>query len=439
MYFERSSSAIHFESNEFCRPHRPDRARRLHHSKYTAAAHVDENQTMVEAQSNQDGPVAPLWVRRPKSLHLIAYSVAALVFTGQIAAVILRGSDWPTALSVLLAGGGVALSWWRPWAGLVVTSAASFAVTAVGHDPLSVWMMAVLVLFSVTLRGKQPLAGTGIVAAFFLGAFMTLGGFRGGAIVGAAALFSAIAGGATGAALRIHREHWRTLEERAESAIATREIEATRRVTEERLRIARDLHDVIGHQVAMLSLHLGAAEIGLPEDAESSRQALVSARSSARAVVVETQRILALLRLADDISEDEALRPTPALSGLEGLIASFESIGLDVHPSIDIPAGFVEPSVGVTVYRVVQEALTNAYRHGEGAATVDVGQRDGRICVTVENRVGRSLRGSGSGSGLGLVGMRERVESSSGRLTIDSDDGRFRVHAEFSPLGAVVR
>ncbi|MEU9546354.1 two-component sensor histidine kinase [Streptomyces sp. RLB3-17] len=394
---------------------------------------------MVEAQSNQDGPVAPLWVRRPKSLHLIAYSVAALVFTGQIAAVILRGSDWPTALSVLLAGGGVALSWWRPWAGLVVTSAASFAVTAVGHDPLSVWMMAVLVLFSVTLRGKQPLAGTGIVAAFFLGAFMTLGGFRGGAIVGAAALFSAIAGGATGAALRIHREHWRTLEERAESAIATREIEATRRVTEERLRIARDLHDVIGHQVAMLSLHLGAAEIGLPADAESSRQALVSARSSARAVVVETQRILALLRLADDISEDEALRPTPALSGLEGLIASFESIGLDVHPSIDIPAGFVEPSVGVTVYRVVQEALTNAYRHGEGAATVDVGQRDGRICVTVENRVGHSLRGSGSGSGLGLVGMRERVESSSGRLTIDSDDGRFRVHAEFSPLGAVVR
>ncbi|MFF9127834.1 sensor histidine kinase [Streptomyces sp. NPDC014889] len=393
---------------------------------------------MVTAQNNQDGPVAPLWVRRPEALHLVAYSVAALVFTGQIVAVILRGSDWPTALSVLLAGGGVALSWWRPWAGLVGASAASFAVTAVGHDPLSVWMMAVLVLLSVTFRGKQPLAGTGIVAASFLGAFMTLGGFRGGAIVGAAALFSAIAGGATGAALRIHREHWRTLEERAENAIATREIEATRRVTEERLRIARDLHDVIGHQVAMLSLHLGAAEIGLPEDAESSLQALASARSSARTVVVETQRILALLRLGDDSSDDEALRPAPALSGLQSLIASFESIGLEVRPSIDIPAGFVEPSVGVTVYRVVQEALTNAYRHGEGAATVDVREHDGRICVTVENRVGHSLRDSGSGSGLGLLGMRERVESSSGRLTIDSDDGRFRVHAEFSPLGAVV-
>lgn len=393
---------------------------------------------MVKARHDQNGLAAPLWVRRPEVLHRVAYSVAALTFTGQIVAVVLRGSGWPTVLSVLLAGGGVALSWWKPWAGLVVTSAASFAVTAVGQDPLSVWMMAVLVLFSVALRGKQPLAGTAVVAAFFLGAFMTLGGFRGGAIVGAAALFSAIAGGATGGALRIHRDHWWILEERAENAIATREIEAVRRVTEERLRIARDLHDVIGHQVAMLSLHLGVAEIGLPEGSESSRQALVSARSSARTVVVETQRILALLRREDDVSDGEALRPIPALSGLEGLVASFESIGLAVRPSIDIPAVFVEPSVGVTVYRVVQEALTNAYRHGEGTATVDVRERDGRICVTVENGVSQ-VRGSGPGSGLGLVGMRERVESSSGRLTIDSDGGRFRVRAEFSPLGAVVR
>ena len=400
---------------------------------------MNDNELMVQVRSSEEGPAVPLWVRRPEVLHRAAYAVAALVFTGQIVAVLVRGSGWPTALSVLLAGGGVALSWWKPWAGLVVTSAASFAVTAVGRDPLSVWMMAVLVLFSVTLRGKQPLVGTGIVAASFLGAFMTLGGFRGGAVVGAAAVFSAVAGGATGTALRIHRDHWWILAERAESAIATREIEATRRVTEERLRIARDLHDVIGHQVAMLSLHLGAAEIGLPEDAASSREALVSARSSARTVIVETQRILSLLRLGDDVSDDEALRPTPSLSGLEGLLASFESIGLDIRPSLDIPAGFVEPSVGVTVYRVVQEALTNAYRHGEGTATVEVRERDGRIIVTVENRVAHAPHDSGSGSGLGLVGMRERVESSHGRLTIDRHHGRFRVHAEFSPLGALVR
>lgn len=393
---------------------------------------------MVKAQDNQGCPAAPLWIRRPEVLNLVAYSVAALVFTGQIAAVVVTGSDWPTAISVLLAGGGVVLSWWKPWAGLVVTSAASFAVTAVGRDPLPVWMMAVLVLFSFALRGKQPVAGTAVVAGFFLAAFMTVGGFRGGAVAGAAALFSAVAGGAAGAALRIYRDHWQTLVEVAEAAIATREIEATRRVAEERLRIARDLHDVIAHQVAMLSVHLGVAEIGLPEGAGSSRQALASARASGRTVVVETQRILTLLRRGEDISDEEALRPTPALSGLAGLIASFEGIGLDVHPSIDIPADFAEPSVGVTVYRVVQECLTNAYRHGEGAATVDVRAHHGAICVTVENPVGHSPRASGSGSGLGLTGMRERVESSGGRLTIDSDGGRFRVRAEFSPAGAVI-
>jgi signal transduction histidine kinase len=393
---------------------------------------------MVKAQDDQGGPSAPLWIRRPEALQLVAYSVAGLVFTGQIVALVLMRSDWPTVLSVLLAGGGVVLSWWKPWAGLIVTSAASFAVTAVGRDPLSVWMMAVLVLFSFTLRGKQSVVGTAVVAGFFLAAFMTVGGFRGGAIAGAAALFSALAGGATGAALRIYRDHWQTLVEMAETAIATREVEATRRVTEERLRIARDLHDVIAHQVAMLSVHLGVAEIGLPEGAESSRQALASARASGRTVVVETQRILALLRRGEDISDEEALRPTPALSGLGGLIASFASIGLDIRPSIDIPAGFAEPSVGVTVYRVVQECLTNAYRHGEGTATVDVRAHDGRFCVTVENPIGHSPRGSGSGSGLGLVGMRERVESSGGRLTIDSDGRRFRVRAEFSPVGAVV-
>lgn len=397
---------------------------------------------MIRALGTQngipEGPVAPLWIRRPEMLHVLAYATAALVFTGQLAVVLARGSGWPTVLSVLLAGGGIALSWWLPWPGLVVTSAASFAVSAVDSNPLPVWMMAVLVLFSVTFRGKRPLPATVIVAASFLGAFMTVGGFRGGAVGGAAALFSAIAGGASGAALRIHRDHWWILEERAENAIATREIEATRRVIEERLRIARDFHDVVGHQVAMLSMHLGAAEIGLPEGAESSRQALVSARSSARTVIVETQRILVLLRRAEALSDDEALRPVPALSGLDGLIASFESIGLDVRSGIDLPAGFVEPSVGVTVYRVVQEALTNAHRHGEGTATVDVSERDGWICVTVENRAAQAHRDSASGSGLGLLGMRERVESSNGRLTIDNDGGLFRVRAEFSVAGEVV-
>jgi signal transduction histidine kinase len=392
---------------------------------------------MVTVSSSEVGSAAPRWIRRPEVLHQVAYSVAALIFVGQLIVVVVTGAGSPVALSVLVGGVGVAVSWRYPWTGLVITSGASFAVSAAGRDPLSVWMLAVLVLFSCTLRGRQPLAGTALVALVFLASFMTVGGFRGGAAAGAAAVFSAVAGGATGAALRSYRARWMALAEQAQAAIMTREAEATRRVAEERLRIARDLHDVIAHQVAMLSVHLGVAEVSLPDGAESSRQALASARTSGRTVIDETQRILVLLRRGSDPVDDEALHPTPALTGLGALIASFEGVGLAVGSSIDIPAGFAEPGVGVTVYRVVQEGLTNAHRYGDGTASVDVRVRDGRFCVTVENPVG-SRREPRHGSGLGLVGMRERVESFGGRLTVDDDLGRFQVRAEFQLTGALL-
>ncbi|GAB3249529.1 histidine kinase [Kineosporia babensis] len=375
----------------------------------------------------------PLWIRRPELVHRLAYTAAGLSFTGQLVATAIRDWDGQVALSVLVAGIGVALSGRRPWAGLALVSAASFAVTAVGNDPLSVWMMAVFVLISVTFRGLPVLPATALVAAFFLGAFMTVGGFRGGPVVGSAALFSAIAGGAVGAALRAHREQWWMLQERTARALAARELEGSRRVIEERLRIARDLHDVVGHQVAMLSMNLGIAEIGLAPDAAGPRQALVQARSNARTVIAETQRILTLLRQEDD---PEALRPTPSLQGLDGLIVSYQSLGLRVDYDVSVPDDQVEPSVGVTVFRVVQEALTNAYRHGEGAAKVSVRERDGRLRVTVANRAGRSDTAEG---GWGLVGMRERVESAHGRLSITRDDGWFRVEAEFGVLAEALK
>lgn len=374
----------------------------------------------------------PLWVRSPARVHQLAYAAAALVFTGQIVAVLARGSSAGTVLAVLAAGLGVALSWWRPWAGLVVTSASSFAVTAVGQDPLSVWMMAVLVLFSFAFRGKPVVVGTAIVAGFFLAAYMTVGGFTGGAVVGCAAVFSAIGGGATGAALRIHREHWLVLEQRARAAVATREVEVGRRVTEERLRIARDLHDVVGHQVAMLSVYLGVAEIGLPREATSSREALESARSSARSIVEETQRILSLLRRGSAVPDAEALQPTPSLTGLDSLIASFESIGLVVDADIQVGSDSLEPSTGIAVYRIVQEALTNAYQHGEGSVDVTVTVQGDRATVMAENDVAHSREGSVRSGGLGLVGMRERAESSGGGLSITTVDDRFRVVAEIN-------
>jgi signal transduction histidine kinase len=92
----------------------------------------------------------------------------------------------------------------------------------------------------------------------------------------------------------------------------------------------------------------------------------------------------------------------------------------------------------VTVYRVVQEGLTNAHRYGNGTATVDVALCNGQLCVTVQNPVGDASSVPGHGSGLGLVGMRERVESFGGRLTVDDEGGRFQVRAEFRLTQAAI-
>ncbi|WP_052521455.1 sensor histidine kinase [Agreia bicolorata] len=186
----------------------------------------------------------------------------------------------------------------------------------------------------------------------------------------------------------------------------------------------------------MLSVNLGVAEIGLPPEASSSRQALDSAPSNARNVVSETQRILTLLRRGDAVADEDALRPTPSLAALDSLIESLESIGLEVTASISVPDAAHEPVVGVTVYRIVQEALTNAYRHGEGAAVVGVHEEGGRIHVCVENRISHTLGGAVAGSGLGLVEMRERAESCGGALAVSSVEDRFRISAEHSPVGA---
>ena len=391
---------------------------------------------MRTVDDHNDPPRVPLWISRPRALDLGAHALAGAVFVGQLIVALVSGADVTTVMAVVAAGAGVALSWWKPWPGLVVAGAASFVVTAIGEDPVSVWMVAVLVLFSFAYRGRSPVLGTLVVATFFFAGLATGDSFGGGALVAVAALFTAIGGGATGAALRLSRDHWLASEERAQAAIAAREMEADRRVTEERLRIARDLHDIVGHQVAMLSVNLGVAEIGLPDQATSSRQALESARVNARTVVSETQRILVVLRRGDAAPEGDELRPTPSLSGLHGLIASFESIGLSVDASITLSDATGASSAGVTIYRVLQEALTNAYRHGDGVATIEVREDADAVRVSVDNAVGHAPRALLPGSGLGLIGMRERVESWGGHLTIDDADSHFRISVEFSPAGA---
>ena len=225
------------------------------------------------------------------------------------------------------------------------------------------------------------------------------------------------------------------LEDRARRAEESREETARRRVAEDRVRIARELHDVIAHHVAVISVQAGVAEHVVEKDPATSRAALRQVRSSAKAVLTELQSVLSVLR------QDENALPTtpvPGLARVQELVDSFSSTGAPVELDLPSPVPALPPVVDLAAFRLVQEALTNVQKHAPGAATtvtvhrsrdgVDLVVSNGRPPARRDGPVGSS--GSGSGSGLGLVGMRERVSAVGGSLeTGPTPDGGFRVAA----------
>jgi signal transduction histidine kinase len=365
---------------------------------------------------------SPVWIRRPGVLHAGAAVLIALAASVEFVRIIADIAGLLPFAALLITVAGAVLARWRPWPGLIVAAAGCLLSALAGWDPIVMWSITVFALFSFTLRGMPAVRGTAFVgAALYLVTaiaqdynFLSLQSFP--------AVVSAIAGGATGNAIRIHQEYLYSLEQRAADAESTRELEATRRVAEERLRIARDLHDVVGHQVAVVSMHLGVAEVNLPPEADSTRTALEAARTAVRSVLVETQRILELLRRGTD-TDESAAQPAPELSRLAELVESYRQIGLQVEATIgEIPAG-IDPAVSLTAYRIVQEALTNAHRHGDGTASLRVTADDGQLLIEVVNPRGPEV--AHRGGGFGLVGVRERAESAGGRLTVRDEDGTF--------------
>ncbi|MDT0235327.1 histidine kinase [Curtobacterium sp. BRB10] len=326
---------------------------------------------------------------------------------------------------------------WTPWVALALASVAPVLGGLSDWQPIVTWSCAVLLLFAVSSREGHPVRGAGIVApGVVIGTLLAPG--AGGAVPTAlGALISVVAGAAIGSGLRVQHQYRASLEQRAADAIATRELEAERRVAEERVRIAQDLHDVIGHEIAVVSMQLGVAEVTLPAGADEARRALDAARDGVRNVLTETQHVLTVLRSADaggsdGAALDDPTAPAPGIEQLPGLVASYERIGLDVDARLD-DVGPVSVPIGVTVYRVLQESLTNAHRHGEGRTTVTLSRAGDDLALEVRNprrRTSASEPVAGRTGGLGLVGMRERVAAVGGSVEAAADGVLFvvRVH-----------
>jgi signal transduction histidine kinase len=239
--------------------------------------------------------------------------------------------------------------------------------------------------------------------------------------------------GAAGDAVRSRRAFVDAIRERAERAERTREEEARRRVAEERLRIARDLHDVVAHHIALVNVQAGVAAHVMDKRPDQAKEALAHVREASRSALNELRATVGLLRQSGD--PEAPTEPAPGLAVLDELVATVRRAGLPVQVACVDRRPPLPAAVDLAAYRVIQEALTNVRKHaGPGAkAEVSIVRVGATAEVTVLDNGTGSPEGAGAGAdggGHGLLGMRERVTALGGTLTAGPRyGGGFRVHA----------
>jgi signal transduction histidine kinase len=209
--------------------------------------------------------------------------------------------------------------------------------------------------------------------------------------------------------------------------LAEREAERERQLAaaEERTRIARDLHDSAGHAINVILVHAGLGRLRTHEDPDAARKAFETIEEVARETVGEIDNLVAVLR--DDAAARGEVEPPPGLAALDGLVARHRAAGLDVTSEVRGDRRGLAPGVDRGAYRILQEALTNAARHGAGGAQVEVAFGNAAVEIIVVNPV-QPGRVAGD-AGHGVVGMRERAELLGGSLEAGASNGRFQVHA----------
>lgn len=234
---------------------------------------------------------------------------------------------------------------------------------------------------------------------------------------------------AAGLAVRLRRERERELTLENESIRLEQEAVARRAVTEERSRIARELHDVVAHAISVTVVQSRGARRILDTDPDGARQALDAIEHTNTQALGDMRRLLAVLR---DTEDDAGTTPQPSLARLDDLLADVRQSGLDVRLETSGNDRDVPPGVDLSAYRIVQEALTNVLKHGAGAtALVRIDYRPDELSVAVtDDGQGAAAVASAMTGGHGLIGIRERVAVVGGDIEAGrAPEGGFRVRA----------
>jgi signal transduction histidine kinase len=323
----------------------------------------------------------------------------------------------PLALGLLLAGPAALLgAGRRPAVALAVAIAAGLGYLALGSAAGPVFVSAVVALVATVAQGQRT-AGWGLAAA-------GLAGFVAVRLTAGAGLAPIVLGAVIGWLLvvLVVAEAWRIRRERGEQAAMAVAEARLRAATEERLRIARELHDVLGHHISLINVRAGVAlhlmDAGV--DDGQAREAFAAIKQSSKEVLTEIRATLGVLRGVDEAAPRH---PSPGLRALPDLVERLRSAGLPVHLELTGEPRAVPERVDLAAYRIVQEALTNVRRHaGPARAGVRVEFGSDELVLRVDDN-GPGPPGAGPTAGNGITGMRERATAVGGTCTVGPGPG----------------
>lgn len=353
----------------------------------------------------------------------------ALVLLAIALASVLSGNPDEGPLAVTLPAAVVstlAIAWRvrSPLVAVALTAGASLTQTVLASGQGSLWALvaSAIITYSAAAHypeGKAAIAGVIIVAANMVEERID----NGVDYLFIILLFGGI--WLLGRASRL----WRT---RVSTAEQHQQDLARIAVAEERVRIARELHDIVAHSLSVIAVQSDAAEATLDRHPELARAPLTAIRSSARDSLGEIRRMLQVLR-----TDDEPVEEAPGIQAIPRLVATARAAGLPIELTIDPAVGAVPVVIDLAVYRIAQEALTNVIKHAGLVATTVTVRRAGLVLgLEVINGRAQPPVARVAGAGLGLLGIRERVAAANGTLDAGtSAGGGYRVHAAF-PVSA---
>ena len=376
------------------------------------------------------------------ALVALALTVAALVIVvGRINGDDeFRDNDFLGTALVLLQTLPLAMRRVAPLSVLVVINSAIDVHAAIGYEMVQAGTFGSLIALygaaSLADSRRATVAALIMVPAFAIFFATNRQDFGVGEIASTCATWAA--GWFLGTYIRIRGEQAEAAGERAAWLERDRDVRAREAVADERARIARELHDMVGHALNLIVIQAGGAQRVFESRPELARQSLASIESAGRQALSDMERMLEILRATE--GGDQTLSPQPGLSQIDSLAAHVSGAGLPVEVTVEGSPAELPSSIDLSAYRIIQEALTNSLKHaGASRAKVAIRYRPDSLELEVTDD-GRGVSGRGPGGeegGRGLIGMRERVALFGGELSVGPmPEGGYRVHARL-PLRSV--